>query len=277
MNTSSSRLVALLNSTHPIPSFAVASFTVLFGLGLLLPAERLVLIGLAVLTQQFSVGLSNDWLDYERDTKVARPDKPLAAGKVSIRLVRNLSFLMAVVAILLAFLLNPSAGLWMVVMMAVGWSYNLGLKSTGLSVIPYAIGFGTLPVFVTLSQPDPSLPLSWVILVAALLGVSAHFANTLPDLFEDRQTGVRALPHLLGQRLSAVVIALTAALASLLVITQGDNLNPILAVFGFSMTMILALVASALALRTPPPRIIFPLLMLASLVNVMLLMLNGIL
>lgn len=271
------KAVAVLKSTHPIPSIAVSSFTVLFSLGLQLPAEKSVLIGCAVLAQQFSVGLSNDWLDYERDLKVAREDKPLAMGEVSIQLVKNFSYLFAVLALLLSFLLNPSAGFWMMLMLIVGWSYNLGLKSTGLSALPYAIGFGTLPVFVTLSQTAPAFPASWVILMAALLGISAHFANTLPDLLADRETGVQALPHLLGQRLSAGVIAGTAAVASLLVVTQGSNLAPVVAAFGFALTLGLALTASVLALRTPPARVIFPLLMLASLVNVVLLMLNGIL
>jgi hypothetical protein len=47
--------------------------------------------------------------------------------------------------------------LMMVLMLVVGWSYNLGLKSTGFSLVPYAIGFGILPVFVTLSFQQPQL------------------------------------------------------------------------------------------------------------------------
>jgi 4-hydroxybenzoate polyprenyltransferase len=68
--------MGLLKSTHPIPSFAVTTFSLMFGVGLSLPIGQVVLVGLSVLAQQFSVGLSNDWLDYARDKSVNRSDKP---------------------------------------------------------------------------------------------------------------------------------------------------------------------------------------------------------
>lgn len=269
-----SKAVGLLESTHPIPSFAVSIFTVLLALGYLLPIEQLVIVGLSVLAQQFSVGLSNDWLDYERDNLVQRRDKATARGEVSAELVRNTSIVSGVLAIALASSLGAAAALVMIAMLAVGWSYNLGLKSNALSVVPYAVGFGILPIFVTVSLEPSQLPVWWVMLTASLLGISAHFANALPDLFDDRQTGVRALPHILGQKVSALFIASAAGLASLLVVTQSTNLSPSLAWGGFALTMGLALSASALALREKPPRVIFHLLIGATLVNVVLLMLG---
>ena len=269
-----SKAVGLLKSTHPIPSFAVSTFTVLLGAGYFLPFEQLLLIGLSILAQQFSVGLSNDWLDSERDISVRRMDKPTARGEVSAELVRNASLVSAAIALALALSLGWATALMMVAMLVVGWSYNLGLKSNALSVVPYAVGFGILPIFVTLSLQPPQLPPWWVMLAASLLGISAHFANALPDLFEDRKTGVRSLPHILGQRFSALMIALAAFLASMLVVTQSTSLNPTLAISGLVITMILALTASALALRKQPPRVIFHLLIGAAFVNVVLLMLG---
>lgn len=266
--------LGLLKSTHPIPSFAVTIFSLMFGVGLSLPIGQLVLVGLSVLAQQFSVGLSNDWLDYARDKSVNRSDKPTIRGEVSARSVRNASFTAGVVALALAWSLGWATGLMMLLMLAVGWSYNLGLKSNAFSVLPYAIGFGILPIFVTLASEPPQIPMWWVILATSLLGISAHFANALPDLFDDRETGVRALPHILGQRASALAIAATAALASLIVVTQSTSLNSTVAVAGFTVTLGLALLASVLALRAQPPRAIFHLLLGASLVNVILLMLG---
>ena len=264
--------VALLKATHLVPSLAVASFAVLYGLGLELQPQRVVLVGLAVLTQQFSVGLSNDWLDYERDSRVQRKDKPVATGQLAITTVRNFSFLSALLSLVFAFSLGVAAGLLMIPMLLIGWSYNLGLKANALSALPYALGFGILPMFVALSFQEPTLPAYWVVAVAALLGISAHFANVLPDLFEDKETGVKALPHLLGQTLSSVIIASTAVCASLIVITQSPDLNPALGQVGFWITVTLSVAASLMSLRDRPPRIIFPMLMLASLVNVVLLM-----
>jgi 4-hydroxybenzoate polyprenyltransferase len=111
-------------------------------------------------------------------------------------------------------------------------------------------------------------------LAAALLGVAAHFANALPDLLDDRETGVRALPHILGQRISALAISGAAALASLLVVTQSTSLNPVLAWVGFGLTMALVITASVIALRPKPPRVIFHLLIAAAFVNVVLLVLG---
>ena len=268
------RAIGLLKSTHPIPSFAVTSFTVLLAIGYGMPLEKLVLVGLGMLFQQFSVGLSNDWLDYERDKIVGRNDKPTVRFEVSAKLVRNASLVSAVIALVFAMSLGWEVLLTMVAMLVVGWSYNLGLKSNALSALPYAVGFGIVPVFVTLSLSIPQLPLWWVMLAAGLLGVAAHFANALPDLMDDRETGVRALPHMLGQRISALAISGAAALASLLVVTQSASLNPTLAWLGFGLTMGLVIAASGLALRPKPPRVIFHLLIAAAFVNVALLVLG---
>lgn len=265
---------SLLKSTHPIPSAAVTLFSVLFAVGLGLAPLQIVVVGVAVLLQQFSVGLSNDWLDSARDEAVERSDKPVAAKLIGQRVVRNWSVLCAFLAILTSLLLGFVPAAWMVLMLAVGWAYNLGMKANWSSVVPYAVGFGILPVFVTLSQQPPTWPELWIVAVAALLGVSAHFANALPDLFEDRATGVRALPHIIGQAASAIVIAVTASAASLTVVTQSATLNPVLGWIGFSLTIVLAGTASILALRPRPPRVIFPLLVLAALINVIMLMLG---
>lgn len=268
------KVVALFGSTHPLPSLSVASFTVLYGMGFGLPADTLLLTGLAVLTQQFSVGLSNDWLDAQSDKQVERADKPLARNLIPISLVRNASLVSAVFSLGLAFAIGVGPFIWMIVMLAVGWSYNLGLKANSFSVVPYILGFGMLPAFVTLAGKVPSFPPFWVMTMSALFGISAHFANSLPDLLEDRQTGVKALPHVLGQKASALVIAFSAASASLLLITQSTKLDPIVAFFGFGLTVVLALVASFLALRPVPPKLVFYLLIVASLVNVIMLMLS---
>ncbi len=268
------RAIGLLKSTHPIPSFAVTSFTVLLAIGYGLPIEKLVLVALGILFQQFSVGLSNDWLDYERDKIVGRKDKPTVRFEVSAKLVRNASIVSVVIALAVATSLGWEVLLTMVAMLIVGWSYNLGLKSNALSALPYAVGFGIVPVFVTLSLSTPQLPLWWVMLAAGLLGVAAHFANALPDIMDDRETGVRALPHILGQRVSALAISGAAALASLLVVTQSAGLNPTLAWVGFGLTMGLVITASVLALRPKPPRGIFHLLIAAAFVNAALLVLG---
>ena len=80
--------VALARSTHPGPAIAVTIITVGLGFGAGLDAFRLVFLGLAMLAGQISVGLSNDWIDAERDRAVGRTDKPVALGWISVAAVR---------------------------------------------------------------------------------------------------------------------------------------------------------------------------------------------
>ncbi|HEY9478393.1 MAG TPA: 1,4-dihydroxy-2-naphthoate prenyltransferase, partial [Microbacteriaceae bacterium] len=62
----------LVRSAHPGPSLVVTAVTVILGWGVGLEPARLALLGLAMLIGQFSVGLSNDWLDAARDAAAGR-------------------------------------------------------------------------------------------------------------------------------------------------------------------------------------------------------------
>lgn len=266
-----SKALALIRSSHPIPCLAVATFAGMFCLSNGTPFDRGLTIFLAVLFQQISVGLSNDWLDVGRDKLAGRADKPSVSGLVKAAELRNGSIAAAVLAEFVAILLGGGAAGVMLLMLIFGWSYNLGLKMNWMSAIPYALGFGAVPVFVGLAAQDPYWVQPWVIAVSALLGVSAHFANVLPDMVADKLNGVRALPHILGQEISAAVIFGTAMLAVILTVSQSEQLPGALAAIGLVLMLLLAGSASLLSLRQKPPRIIFALLILASLTNVILL------
>jgi 4-hydroxybenzoate polyprenyltransferase len=275
MQNQSRKLSHLIRATHPIPCLAVSLFAGLVSFSFGIPVERSLVVFLAVLLQQISVGLSNDWLDYQRDLAANRTDKPAVTGNVTEGELRFWSLTAAVLAITTSLVLGVGASLAMLAMLVIGWAYNLGMKSNWSSVIPYALGFGTIPIFVGLAAPEAFWTPAWVVLAAALLGVSAHFANTLPDIEADKLTGVNALPHILGRRFSSLVIAGTAMGATLLVVTQSKALDPVLATTGLIATTILVGFASILSLKKRPPRIVFPLLILTSLVNVVLLTLGN--
>ncbi len=86
-------------------------------------------------------------------------------------------------------------------LVAVGsaWAYNAGVKATVLSPLPYAVSFGLLPAFVTLGLPAHPWPRPTLMGATALLGVGAHFVNTLADRDDDARSGIAGLP----QRMSA--------------------------------------------------------------------------
>lgn len=267
--------MALIRASHPIPCLAVALFSGLLGIGLGLPIDRCVLIFAVVLLQQISVGLSNDWIDYPRDMAANRSDKPTVSGLVKVSQLRSGSLIAGSLALALSFAIGGGAGLTMMLMLLAGWAYNLGLKLNWASALPYAVGFGSVPVFVGMAATEPFWVAGWIVLAAALLGVSAHFANVLPDMKADKLTGVRALPHLMGQLLSALVISISALAATVLVITQSSDLHPAAAFTGLALTVCLVGLASLLSLRKEPPRMTFLLLIVASFVNVILLVLGA--
>ena len=268
------RAAALALSTHPGPSLVVTATTVALGIGVGLDPIRAVLLGLAMLLGQASVGLSNDWLDAERDRAVGRTDKPIARGDVSAVAARNAAFTAAALAILLTMPLGWQATIAHLVFLASAWSYNLGLKATWASVLPYVVSFGLLPLIVTLSLPEPRLASLWVMLAGALLGVSAHFANVLPDLADDVATGIRGLPHRLGRQAVGLVIAGALAAASLSIVF-GPGPAPVWQYAVFAATVGLAVACAVLVIAGRAARWMFRLIILGALIDVALLALSG--
>jgi 4-hydroxybenzoate polyprenyltransferase len=265
---------AMLLSTHPLPSVAVTAIAAILGVGVGLEPWRVVVLAAAFLVGQFSVGLSNDWIDAERDRAVGRTDKPVAAGLVSRGLVRNAAFGCAALGVLLTLPLGWPAAAAHTMLIASAWSYNAGLKSTPASVLPYIVSFGGLPLVVTLALPQPALASVWAILAGALLGVAAHFANVLPDLEDDRVTGIRGLPHRAGRRMSGLVIAVALAGASLAIVL-GPGRPAAHELVGLTLSLALAVVCAVLVLSGRAPRAIFRLIILGALLDVVLLALSG--
>jgi 4-hydroxybenzoate polyprenyltransferase len=266
------RLRALALSTHPGPALTVTAVTVLLAVAAGLDPWRVVLLGVVMLCNQASVGLSNDWLDADRDRAVARSDKPVARGEIPAAVARNAAIGLATASVVLSLALGWPAAAAHLVCLVSAWAYNAGLKNSPVSVLPYLTAFGTLPALVTLAADPPTIAAPTTIAAGALLGVAAHFANVLPDLADDAATGVRGLPHRLGRVPSQVVIwvALPAAAASLAL-----GSPTALGLAGLVIAVALAVTGLVLGLRRAPTRVIFRLVMAAALIDVVLLVLGG--
>ncbi len=245
-------LRSLVRACHPGPTAAVTALTALLAAGAGHSLGTGALVTAAVGTGQLTIGWSNDLVDAARDRAVGRPDKPVARGEVSERVVRAAVGVAGVLCVALSLACGlASASVHLLLGVASGWAYNLGLKRTAWSAAPYAVAFGALPAVVTLALPTPVWPAPWVMVAGALLGVGAHLLNALPDLADDEQTGVRGLPHRLGadvvRRLAPVV--LTAASAVALAGPPGRPSPWAWAVFG----LCLVLAAVALTARGKAP------------------------
>ncbi len=270
----SGTLPELLKATHPGPSVAVTAVGVVLGVGVGLEPGRLVLLGAALLAHQVSVGWSNDWLDADRDRAVGRTDKPLVSGALTVPTVRTAAYSALALAVLLTVPLGWGATAAHLVFIACGWGYNLGLKSTPLSLGAYAVGFATLPLIVTLALPTPALAAPWAMGAAALLGSAAHFANALPDLDDDEATHVRGLPQLVGARWSGALIGVALLGAAALVLFGGGPIDAVRAA-GAAIVCVAAMVCTVLAATLRFRRVLFPLILVAVVILVALLAFSG--
>jgi 4-hydroxybenzoate polyprenyltransferase len=258
----------LVAAAHGAPALVVTLVTLALAITSGLGPARTVLATLVILLNQVSIGWSNDALDAVRDTADLRRDKPIARGDLDARLVGALAIGAAAAAIALSFALGPAAAAAHAVFLVSGWAYNAGLKRGVLATACYAVGFGALPLFVTLSSADPRPAAWWAIAMGALLGIAAHFANVLPDLQDDARHGIRALPHRWGERASSAVALVCLALAAALG-AVGPGRPTVLSVGGAAAAIVLLALGVVLARRAPRSRALFRVILAAALVAIL--------
>lgn len=216
-------VAGLLRATHPLPAVAV---TVLVGAVAAVkgvPAGALGWIVASTAAGQASVGWSNDYLDRDRDAVAGRTGKPLVAGVVSPAVTLGAAVAAFVLSVALSLPVGvPEAG---VMLAGVGsaWTYNLGLKATVLSWLPYAVSFGLVPVYVWSAAGDAAP--AWLVAGGTLLGVAAHLVNVLPDLEADRIGSIRGLPHRLGPRPTLLLACLLLASVAVLAVAFGGAMT----------------------------------------------------
>jgi len=260
---------ALWGSTHPGPTLVVTALALALGIAVGLEPWRLALLTLSVFAGQVSIGLSNDAIDAPRDRIVGRTDKPIARGDVTERL----AWVCALGAVVAALVLAAPLGFGMLaahaVFLASAWAYNAGLKATVFSIVPFLVSFGIFPSLATLALPDPRVAAGWGWIAGAALGAAVHLTNVLPDLEDDKRTGVRGLPHRIGARASAVVAAvgIIVGAVAVLVGASGGVLAEVPPVaWGFFVAVLgVAIATAVLALVRPPTRALFRLVMVAAL------------
>jgi 4-hydroxybenzoate polyprenyltransferase len=268
------RLRGLTAASHPGPAVAVTTVATLLAVAAGVTTPRVVLVCLAVLAGQASIGWSNDWLDADRDRAVARGDKPVVQGVVTPPLLRACGLASAALAVVLSLLLGAAPGILLLVLVASGWAYNAGLKRTPASLVPYCTGFGALPAGVVAAAPGTPAAPWWLVGAGAALGGAAHFANVAPDVADDLATGVRGLPHRLGVVPSAIACALLLGGASLLLVLGPAGAPTVPGWIGLGLA-VPAVVVAAVAGSARLSRFAFPAIMLLVVLDVVLLLVGG--
>ena len=206
---------SLLFMAHPGPSLLVTAVLVaVAGLA----AHRvpdatlaLKLVG-AMLPVQFCIGVVNDVVDLPADT-AAKPHKPLVRGVVSRSTATGVGVALGAIGLAVAATINLATLGLDILALGAGLAYDLGLRRTPLSWVPWWGGMTVLPLEGYASVGAIPVRLLYLIPLAGLIAVGLQFANALPDIDGDRMAGRRSLPVLVGVDRSrwAGPVALAAA------------------------------------------------------------------
>ena len=210
----------MIRLTHPFPSVldGIVSGAIAFLAG---GSSGVALrIGLAMTLLQLGIGTVNDIVDAPRDAG-RKTGKPIPAGLVPLSAARITAGACFIAGIGLAALASPITGLLAPVVIAIGLVYDLRLKGTAWSWLPFALGIPLLPVFgwagVTGGLPGPFL----ILLPAAVAaGAALAVGNALVDVERDRAAGVSSIAVALGPPRAWWV--LVGLLASVLAIATGS-------------------------------------------------------
>jgi 4-hydroxybenzoate polyprenyltransferase len=95
-------------------------------------------------------------------------------------------------------------------------AYNLKLKSTLFSVVPFMFSFGALPwaIYAAAGESPPS----WMVLAFVLISSAFHFLNVIKDMDTDISQNVMGLPQVLGRKKSTIMALLLAGFGAAVVV-----------------------------------------------------------
>ena len=233
---------AAVRLVHPAPTLAVTALSGALGGILLAQAgrpldERWLTTAVAVLGSQVFVGATNDLVDRGRDSAAGRLSKPLAAGDLSPGSAVWIASLG--LGIQLAASLRLGLPFLLLGLVAVGsaLAYNLWLSRTPLSVAPYLVSFGVLPLWVAAGVGVPLERVAIAPLLVAPFAAAAHLANVLRDFDADSTQGSRNLAQVLGQQRAFIVawfLALGVGLAVGAALLLGGPIHPLALVLGIA-------------------------------------------
>ena len=208
---------AYLRAAHFGPTLIVTTTTFLLALSQYSIIEALR-VAIAIFAGQLVVGWSNDFIDAPLDIAAQRTKKPIVGKEIDPDQLRK-SIVFAIFAALLLSLISP-LGLIGTLIHFLGLLsatlYNLKLKSTILSPVPYIVSFGALPWAIYL--PTGNKPPLWLFIDFMLISVAFHFFNVLKDFQWDINQGVLGLPQRLGRNASLVISILLVGSAVIVLI-----------------------------------------------------------
>src|SRR5947209_19976852 len=218
-------ILGFLLLSHPIPVLFHIIAVTIFALLAAWPQfiwSVIVLVIAAHAAMQVSIAMLNDYCDRRFDAQ-SKLEKPIPRGLILPREALIAGLVMIAIMLVLLIPLPRLALVISLCYLVLGQLYNLGLKSTPLSGIVFALAMPLIPLFAFAGVGHiPSIIFCFVP-AGFLLGIALNLANSLPDLEEDAAYGASTLAVVLGVRRSfaacQILIVLCAAMIGILTIT----------------------------------------------------------
>lgn len=217
-------LIPIIRASHFPQTVAMVALTTVSAAIVGTSGWALVIVALAMLSGQLSIGWSNDYIDAQLDKNIDRRNKPVVAqGLEPAQLRIPIVVALAMVVPLSFVAAGLVGGMAHLAAVASAWIYNLYLARTVWSWAPYAVSFALLPVFIAQTASVETWPALPVVVLFSLAGVVAHILNAIPDIAIDREAGVGGLAVSLGRRAAialALVLGSIAVLVAALVLAE---------------------------------------------------------
>jgi 4-hydroxybenzoate polyprenyltransferase len=146
-------------------------------------------LGASMTALQASIGALNDVHDAPEDAG-RKPGKPIPAGLVGVGFARGVVLVGAAIGLALGAIVHPFVGALGLIVLAIGYGYDLLAKGTAWSWLPFAVGIPILPIYGWLGAAG-SLPLFFIALtpMAMLAGAALAIANARADMERDVAAG----------------------------------------------------------------------------------------
>ena len=187
---------------------------------------------------QFGIGATNDMVDAPRDAG-HKPGKPIPSRLVSPPLAGAVAVAGFGVGLVLSSVSGAPTVALALAVVGIGLAYDLRLKGTAWSWLPFAVGIPILPGFGWLGATGTLPPIFGILApVAVVAGAGLAIANALADVERDHAAGTASIATALGAgRAWAVQAALTgvvvvAAVGSAAILSASSGRALLVAVAG---------------------------------------------
>lgn len=220
-----SRVWPYLELTHPYAAGVIFVATIVFSLlaheGFAPdPLLFLRVVGMVALGQA-CVGMTNELLDLPQD-RLVKPHRPLVDGRASPAIARTLAWGVGLGSLFLGLTFGWVGVLFSILGTGAGLLYNIWLKGTVMSWLPYAVSFSLLPVwpFVAFDNWKPAL--AWIWLLILPVSIVLNIAQSLSDIDDDKTLGIDGLAGYFGRRRALRLMWIASALTIVLVLLTGS-------------------------------------------------------